>query len=338
MNVNFYKKPQIKALNTISKIEHAVLFLDYLEHFISNSATKRVQGYGTVGLAHNTVRTYKSLFRIVKVYEFEKSERLYLNSIDKYVAESFTRFLKIEKQYSDNYCGQMLKLMKIILRDAEKTGLEVHTYSNYIESFKQKSSDRILHVLNPLEIKALKELQHIPEAYQDSYKWLLIGLCIGQRVSDLLKLSPNNLRKAPTGLYIDIVQQKTKKAVTVGVADPLVIQLLENKFPKIVSQVVFNKQIKSLCKMAGINGLVSGFKNNPKTRRKEVVSAPKYEFITSHIMRRSFASNYYGKIETPLLMNITGHSKESTFLTYIGTHQNKDALADLFMQQAGVIW
>jgi len=55
-------------------------------------------------------------------------------------------------------------------------------------------------------------------------------------------------------------------------------------------------------------------------------------------MRPSFASNYYGKIETPLLMNITGHSKESTFLTYIGTHQNKDALADLFMQQAGVIW
>jgi transposase-like protein len=66
--------------------------------------------------------------------------------------------------------------------------------------------------------------------------------------------------------------------------------------------------------------------------------AQEYEFVTSHIMRRSFASNYYGKIETPLLMNITGHSKESTFLTYIGTHQNKDALADLFMQQAGVIW
>ena len=308
-----------------------------MEHFISNSATKRVQGYGTVGLAYNTVRTYKSLFRIVKIYEFERSERLYLNSIDKYTAESFTRFLKIEKQYSDNYCGQMLKLLKIILRDAEKSGLEVHPYSNYIESFKQKSSDRILHVLNPVEIKTLKELQYIPEAYQDSYKWLLIGLCIGQRVSDLLKLTLNDLRKAPTGLYIDIVQQKTKKAVTVGVADPLVIQLLENKFPKRVSQVVFNKQIKSLCKMAGIDGLVSGFKNNPKVRRKEVVSAPKYEFVTSHIMRRSFASNYYGKIETPLLMNITGHSKESTFLTYIGTHQNKDALADLFMQQASVI-
>ena len=135
MNVNFYKKTQIKSPNTRLKIEHSILFLDYLAHFISNSATKRVQGYGTVGLAHNTVRTYKSLFRIVKAYEFEKSERLYLNSIDKYTAESFTRFLKIEQQYSDNYCGQLLKLLKIILRDAEKSGLEVHPYSSYIESF-----------------------------------------------------------------------------------------------------------------------------------------------------------------------------------------------------------
>ena len=167
---------------------------------------------------------------------------------------------------------------------------------------------------------------------------MLIGLCIGQRVSDLLKLTLNNLRKAPTALYIDIIQQKTKKALTVGLANPLVIKILENEFPKRVSQVVFNKQIKILCKMVGIDGLVSGFKNNPKTRGKEVVSAPKYEFVTSHILRRSFASNYYGEIETPLLMNITGHSKESTFLTYIGTHQNKDALADLFMKQAGVIW
>jgi integrase len=153
---------------------------------------------------------------------------------------------------------------------------------------------------------------------------------------NLLKLSPNTLRKAPTRLYIDILQQKTKKPVTAGVADPLVIKLLENEFPRRVSQVTFHKQIKILCRIVGINGLVSGFKNNPKTRRKEIVNAPKYEFVTSHIMRRSFASNYYGKIETPLLMNITGHSKESTFLTYIGTHQNKDTLADLCMQQAGL--
>tara|TARA_B100000795_G_C22657388_1_gene382704 strand:- start:380 stop:763 length:384 start_codon:yes stop_codon:yes gene_type:complete len=127
-------------------------------------------------------------------------------------------------------------------------------------------------------------------------------LCIGQRVSDLLKLTPSNLRKTPTGLYINILQQKTKKAVTVGVADSLVIEILKNEFPRKVSQVVFNKQIKALCRIAGINESVSGFKNNPKTRRKEIINAPKYAFVTTHNMRRSFASNYYGKILKPLYL------------------------------------
>ena len=338
MHVNFYKRPQIQVNNSHSKMENSTLFLEYLSEFIANSATRRVNGYGTVGLAHNTIRTYKSLYRITVEYELEKSQQLFLDGIDKNIAESFTRFLKIEKQYSDNYCGQLLKLLKIILRDAQKSGFEIHPYSNYIESFKQKSSDRIIHFLNPAEIKVLKGLERIPSELEDSYKWLLIGLSIGQRVSDLLSLNSSNIRKANNGLYIDIIQQKTKKAVTIGVADPLVIDLLESEFPKVLSQEAFNKHIKMICKIAGIDEVVRGFKNNPKTRRKEVLSAPKYEFVTSHIMRRSFASNYYGKIETPLLMNITGHTKESTFLTYIGTHQNKDALADLFMQKASVIW
>ena len=338
MHVNFYKRPQIQVNNSHSKMENSTLFLEYLSEFIANSATRRVNGYGTVGLAHNTIRTYKSLYRIIKEYELEKSQQLFLAGIDKNMAVSFTQFLKIEKQYSDNYCGQLLKLLKIILRDAQKSGFEIHPYSNYIESFKQKSSDRIIHFLNPAEIKVLKGLERIPSELEDSYKWLLIGLSIGQRVSDLLSLNSSNIRKATNGLYIDIIQQKTKKAVTIGVADPLVIDLLESEFPKVLSQEAFNKHIKMICKIAGIDEVVRGFKNNPKTRRKEVLSAPKYEFVTSHIMRRSFATNYYGKIETPLLMNITGHTKESTFLTYIGTHQNKDALADLFMQKAGVIW
>jgi hypothetical protein len=110
-----------------------------------------------------------------------------LNAIATYTTESFTRFLKIEQQYRNNYCGQLLKLLKIILRDAEKSGLEVHPYSNYMESFKQKSLDRILHILKPLAIKALKKLKQTPEEFTDSYNWLFIGLFIGPRVSDNLK-------------------------------------------------------------------------------------------------------------------------------------------------------
>jgi hypothetical protein len=33
-------------------------------------------------------------------------------------------------------------------------------------------------------------------------------------------------------------------------------------------------------------------------------------------------------------MEITGHKKESTFQIYIGVTQNKDSIADAFMEQA----
>jgi len=62
MHVTFYNNSKIKTSSTLSKIGKAELFLDYLEQFIANSATKRVHGFGTVGLAYNTIRTYNRYF------------------------------------------------------------------------------------------------------------------------------------------------------------------------------------------------------------------------------------------------------------------------------------
>ena len=149
-----------------------------------------------------------------------------------YTTDSFTHFLKKEQQYGDNYCGLLLKLLKIILSDAERSGLEIHPYSNYMESFKQKNSDLILPIFKPTSDKSTQELMHILDTYGVRYKWFLIRLCICQYVSDLLKLTINKRRKAPSELYIDLLQQKRKKAVTVEIADALVLKNLENEFPK----------------------------------------------------------------------------------------------------------
>ena len=77
--------------------------------------------------------------------------------------------------------------------------------------------------------------------------------------------------------------------------------------------MVFNKQIKALCKMAGIDELVCGFKNNLKTRRKEIVDAPKYEFVTSHIMRRSLHLITMVKLKRHYLRILQGILKKVLF-------------------------
>ena len=91
--------------------------------------------------------------------------------------------------------------------------------------------------------------------------------------------------------------------------------------------------IKQICKIAGITKRVTGYKMHANPRRKLKGVFKKYELITAHDLRRSFATNYYSKVETPILMRITRHKKESTFLEYIGENFNQDHYADLFIQQ-----
>jgi hypothetical protein len=93
----------------------------------------------------------------------------------------------------------------------------------------------------------------------------------------------------------------------------MVTEFLKIDFPQKTNASIFNKRIKELCQLAGIDQIIKGNKMCSITKRVEFGMYPKYELIASHAMRRSFASNYYGKIETPLLLNITRHSKERTF-------------------------
>ena len=100
---------------------------------------------------------------------------------------------------------------------------------------------------------------------------------------------------------------------------PQVKEILEkrNGFPERISDQKFNLYIKEVCEEAKINAMTEGSKINPKTKRKEKGLYPKYELVSSHICRRSFASNLYGKLPNLVIMGITGHQTEAQFLKYI---------------------
>lgn len=51
--------------------------------------------------------------------------------------------------------------------------------------------------------------------------------------------------------------------------------------------------------------------------RKRFGEYPFYELVSSHICRRSFATNLYGHLPNLTIMQITGHKTESSFLRYI---------------------
>ena len=118
---------------------------------------------------------------------------------------------------------------------------------------------------------------------------------------------------------------------------PQVKAILEkhNGFPRKISDQKFNLHIKDVCKEAGFTQMVEGSLINPKTKRKEKGVFPKYKLVSSHICRRSFASNLYGKIPNMTIMAITGHQTEAQFLKYIKItpKENAKKLQEFWLKQ-----
>ena len=313
------------------------MLLYQIEQYIELAPTKRVKRTGSIGLSTNTIRNLMGFYELVEAFEEYLGNVIDLTKLDHSIVQKFQEWLLSVRGYSVNNAGLQLKLLKMVCKQAERNGVEVHSYTRHIESFTQRSKDRILQTLSFEEIARIKNLTSLPSTLENTRRWMLLGLFIGQRVSDLLRLTPQNIRKAEVGVYVDLLQQKTEKHVTIGVVDAKLIQILEDYFPYAISAQQFNKQIKQICQLAGITEMVKGYKTCEKTRRRKLGVYPKYSLISSHDLRRSFATNYFGKIPTPILMQITGHSKETTFLSYIGAQVNKDAYADAFIRAASTL-
>ena len=313
--------------------ENQINILDYLEGFILH-APYRKKPNGEVGLRKSTLHTYTN-FRL-QLRNFLKSQEkdaLHFTDLNRQTVESFTRWLLEERKYSQNHSGRILATLKTLARDAKKNEIPVHSYIKHVSGFSQQNDKKVINILTFKDLKKIEEVSLEKKHLENVRSWLIIGFWIGQRVSDLLTLTPHQLRPAPNGgLFVDIYQQKTGKKVTVGVIDPLVLNVLRHRFPKKLLPQRFNKYLKIVLQKAGINEMVTGFKFNSSPQRKELGIFPKYYVISSHDLRRSFATNFFGKIPTPILMNMTGHAKESTFMVYINRDPNRDSYADAFME------
>ena len=118
---------------------------------------------------------------------------------------------------------------------------------------------------------------------------------------------------------------KTDSTIEIPI-HPQVRRILEKRkgeLPKVISSQKFNLYVKDLCKNAGFTQKILGKLKNPKTNRKEKGYFEKYKLISSHICRRSFATNLYGKIDDKTIMSITTHKSHKQFLSYIKTTQQE---------------
>jgi integrase len=265
--------------------------------------------------------------------EGASGKTIYISEINEDFKQVFYNYCK-EENYSQNTIQRELNIIKTFCKFARSKGIEVDSELDSLKLPKEKI-DNIYLSLEEIELIENAEIEqpHLINATQ----WLIISCFTGQRISDFMRFTKEMIRIEKGKSLIEFEQQKTGKLMTIPIHAKVQQILGKNKgeFPNRISDQRYNDYIKEVCKIAGIDEEIQGKKqlniskenDIQKIRRVEGVY-PKYELVTSHIGRRSFATNYYGDIPTSYLIYVTGHSSEVMFLNYIGK-SNKDMALEL---------
>jgi len=326
---------QIDLFNNKVQVIELDILTNYIQKYIDDAPFKKNAKKGT-GLSAGRTQNLKLFKNTIIRYEVDalKSKSILIRDVNLKFAEQYKKWL-FNQKYSINYIGKNIDNLKTICIDAFKNDIETSTQLKNIKSISEDKEPEQIIYLSEDEQEQIKNAPLIREALINARKWLLLGCLIGQRGGDLLNITDKNIKELNGIKIIELKQQKTGKLVAIPLL-PDALEIIESGFPYKLSLARFNEYIKDVCKEAGINELIKGRKK--ETSRNPNINGmfPKHELITSHVCRRSFATNFYGRIPTPVLMNITAHGTEKVFLNYIGktTYDNAYQMIEYFSKLA----
>lgn len=293
---------------------------EFIEVFISE---KKVQPRGTW-------KVFQTVFGLLKSYAEERRPRLNYEDIDFAFFSDFKAWLfAAPREHSTNYAAKIMSVVRQFMRDAQRRGYHAKTdYQGF--SIKKVKTTKIALSFAELEALYTMNLSHTPrlEKVRDLF---LIGAYTGLRFSDFTRIRPELIETVDGKSILNITTQKTGENVSIPLFPiPLVLlQKYQFKAPAISNQKM-NDYLKELGQLAGMTGKMIITSN--KAGKRNDTTAEKWEKLTTHVARRSFATNFY-KEGTPaaVLMKITGHATERQFMQYIAIDGKLNALqfADL---------
>lgn len=326
---------QIDIFNNKTPVVDLDILTNYIQKYIDEAPYKQNSKKET-GLSSGRVQNLKLFKNTIERFEVEtnKGKSILIKNVNLQFAEKYKMWLFSQK-YSTNYVGKNIDNLKTICFDAFKNDIETSTQLKNIKSVSESKAPEQIITLSEQEQEKIKEATLFREALINARKWLLLGCQIGQRGGDLLNITAKNIKELNGIKIIELKQQKTGKLVAIPLL-PDALEIIESGLPYKISLARFNEYIKDVCEIAEINEPTTGKIKVTSRNPLKVETKPKFKFITSHVCRRSFATNFYGRIPTPVLMNITAHGTEKMFLSYIGktTYDNAYQMLEYFSKLA----
>lgn len=309
--IDLYYNPPIE--NDITQdipkdlINYIDYYLDYRKHELKQTSVKKINV-----IKHKLERLQK-----------ERKKVILIKDVNENFKKEFENYLK-KNNYSQNTLQREFVFIKGFCKHAQFLGLEVSKQLNLL-TFKREKVDKIYLSFEDIEKIENIDKSELTESLDNVKDWLIISCYVGQRISDFMNFNKNMIKMIDGHETIEFTQKKTKKDMAVPLHKKVleILKKRDGKFPYPISDQKYNDYIKEVCKIAKLDEVVKGkllkeVQNTDGEFRKIENYYPKWQLVTSHIGRRSFATNFYGTIPTTYLIYVTGHSTEREFLNYIG--------------------
>ena len=315
-NEKLWLKQAIKNFNDNAEEKDLDDFIVFLDYYLA-SKTQTIQ-QSTYKKIKTEVTKFK-LFVSDNVDFFGAGKKLRFRDIDEKFLRKYEFYLDSLDYQPDTY-KKKVTILKQICLFAKQNNIDVND-SIFYWKFKKnkKTKDAKFIYLNSDELNSISELEL--SGYLDNARdWLLIACFTGQRISDFLDFKKKNIKTSSDYNFIEFKQKKTQKLMKIPILGEVqaILDKRNGDFPRRISDVNFNLYIKEVCEKAGITDEVFGGKTNQGSKNRKIYDTyPKHKLVTSHIGRRSFATNYYGRLDIDTLMYVTGLSSQKQFLDYI---------------------
>lgn len=331
-------KDQIKTFSNrvdITETKSANYFLaEWIEAYLKNEKNL-IHSKTSKPLSPQTIRSYKSnLSKLKKFEEFNKKHYRFEELTHNDFYKNFVHWCRNIENLNDNTTGKAVTILKTffgLIKDENYPICLDFEKKNKFAGMTEKTADVYL---NEQEINKIFNLDLTENKRLDNVRdRFIIGLWTGLRISDFKRLDIGNIKNG----IITIETQKTKKKVSIGMHPQLKATLdkREGSFPPEISDQKFNEYVKEVVQLAEITYEVEGSKmteikdkSGKEIYRKVKGMYPKYQVISSHSCRRSFATNMYKTKKLPLLtlMSLTGHSSETQFIEYVKLSNEESAI------------
>ena len=308
------------AVNSEISISHLkTQFLSYKSNFVKEG----------------TLKEYRTVFKGLEDFEKHKGTKLILREMDGKFLDQFEVFLSRKKNTNDgdkegllnDTIHKYISTLKVFLKWCNDNDYLVHpdVFKTQKTNFKKKAYNEII-ALSESEIQNLMnhELSVRPslERVRDLF-WLLCYT--GQRFEDLINFDPKDIKNNAW----DFISVKVKKRVIVPFEVYIapakdILERIGYSVPKISNQK-FNEYIKTVGKLAGMDEIIKITRYSGK--QKLVIEKRKYDFLSSHVGRRSMVTNLLSRnVPITLVQKLTAHSDIRTLMKYESA--NTDSLID----------